>query len=439
MKKTKITNTQKSRQCRKHPIGRRLMVGLLCICLSLVSLPIDHYGYLSWASGKQEIVDFSPLPEDVRRQMVFAGTSQEELNLPKELEVICRSVEGAPTVEGGLEPGAAEASELPEGGEAEGATPAGQEAPLSSEENAKTEYPDGTVERESLKQTPESPEEATNLAEEMPESPEQITNPSEEMSESPEQITDPSEEISESPEETDKSQAETLTIQDVTWVSEPEYDKEVEQSYVFKPVLPEVYSLAKGAQLPEIVVSVVSGGREEDEGSDRKDKGQKTKKIRVVESTKESEEAVPMAEPGCGVISQDTVWPGNVTLADGELVVEPGVTLTIQGVITVQGNVTIRGGGKIVRGSAGAYFKAWNGVHLTVADITLDGASLSSNCTMVEVQNSNIILDDGCVIQNCKRTSSGPYVTCKMEGGRLREEERHFICLSQRQFLMILN
>lgn len=428
MKKRKTTNTEKSRQYRKHPIGRRLIVGLLCVCLSLVSLPIDHYGYRLWASEKEkwEVVEFSLLSEDVRRQMVFSGTSQKELNLPKELEAVCRPVEVVQSLEessetsglpeeSGLSEGTVpsapsedmkglglsleeQESEVPEGagesdpfGEAEGTESTGQESAVPSGEGVGTENPDGSGETQS---------------------PEGVTDPSEQATESPEEVTDPSEQVPESPEGTDIGQVETFTIEDVTWNSEPEYDKKVEGSYIFTPVLPETYSLAEGVQLPEIVVSVASSGRGEDEEiSKREEEGQKKKKIRAVESIElQSEEAEPLAEPGCGIISEDTVWPGNVTLADGELVVEPGVTLTIQGIVTVQGNVTIRGGGTIVRGSGDAYFKAWDGVHLTVADITLDGASLSAKQSIIEAVRSDVILDDGCIIQNCTKSKLGPQV-----------------------------
>ena len=49
----KKTYRKKMGEYRKHPIGRRLVVGVLCICLSLVSLPIDHFGNLAQAAQNE--------------------------------------------------------------------------------------------------------------------------------------------------------------------------------------------------------------------------------------------------------------------------------------------------------------------------------------------------------------------------------------------------
>lgn len=439
MKRTTKINSAGSRQYRKHPIGWRLVVGLLCICLLLVSLPIEHFGYLAEAAQGQEIISFSELPQEVSSQTVEVGTQREELNLPKELKATCRSLPELPVLEGSAM-GNADSSAQMISGTVEGAglsqEKAGTEGgdkglevpnPSSPGEGAQEQMPSqermqGQIPPEEGTQEQIPSEEGTEpgIPEKEPESaggsagaeslspPEEGTNPgtSEEDLQSPEE--QPQEEKPESPEgQPDGGRTEICTIEDITWVCEPQYDGETAGSYVFTPVLPISCRLAAGIELPEITVSVVGEGKEQ-----KQDKaGRKTRKIQAEESILFGEEGIaPQTEPGCGIISEDTVWETNVTLANGELIVEPGVTLTIKGVVTVQGNVTIKGGGIIVRGSANACFKAQGGVHLIVGEITLDGASLPSSGSLIQAIESEVILDDGCTIQNCTIKSSNPSV-----------------------------
>ncbi len=49
---------------------------------------------------------------------------------------------------------------------------------------------------------------------------------------------------------------ETITIENITWQSNPKYDKDTEGIYLFTPVLPEDYAPADGVSLPEITVTV---------------------------------------------------------------------------------------------------------------------------------------------------------------------------------------
>ncbi len=328
-------------QRRRHPIGRRLLAGLLCICLSLVPLPLDDFGYSVQAAQKQEITSFVQLPEDVGSRTVPMGTDLESLNLPQTLEAVC-SMQEMPQTTG------------------EETAPSGEEPSISEGQPVFTQ------------------------------------------------------------ENTDVERTETLTIEGVTWLGEPEYNKEAEGSYVFTPVIPDVYVLAAGVELPQITIMVVREELAEEERNFEPDRGQRD--IKNIEKDTflevQEEKIMPLTEPGCGTISEDTVWSGNVTLSNGELIVEPGVTLTIQGVVTIQGNVTIKGGGTIVRGSGNAYIKAWDGAHLTVGEITVDGASLSASHSMIEVVKSDAVLDDGCRIQNCKKTSIGPNIQFYDENGK---------------------
>ena len=61
-----------------------------------------------------------------------------------------------------------------------------------------------------------------------------------------------------------EKQEETVTIDGVTWQSEPEYDENTEGIYIFTAVLPEGYTLAEGVSLPEITVTV----KESESGTD---------------------------------------------------------------------------------------------------------------------------------------------------------------------------
>ncbi len=56
--------------------------------------------------------------------------------------------------------------------------------------------------------------------------------------------------------ETAEEEAETVTIDGVTWQSDPAYDGSAEGTYTFTAVLPEGYTLAEDVSLPEICVTV---------------------------------------------------------------------------------------------------------------------------------------------------------------------------------------
>ncbi len=56
-----------------------------------------------------------------------------------------------------------------------------------------------------------------------------------------------------------EKQEETVTIDGVTWQSEPEYDENTEGTYIFTAILPDGYALAEGVSLPQITVTVENG------------------------------------------------------------------------------------------------------------------------------------------------------------------------------------
>ncbi|MDE7267988.1 MAG: hypothetical protein K2N89_11035, partial [Lachnospiraceae bacterium] len=57
----------------------------------------------------------------------------------------------------------------------------------------------------------------------------------------------------------------TITIENITWQPEPEYDKDTEGVYLFTPVLPEDYALADGVSLPKITVTVMADDTQAEE------------------------------------------------------------------------------------------------------------------------------------------------------------------------------
>jgi len=210
------------------------------------------------------------------------------------------------------------------------------------------------------------------------------------------------------------SQPEQAVIEEVAWESQPEYSSETEGIYVFTPILPEHYFPAEGLELPKINVAVRGGGMsrgmEKEEGEEQNFAGKKAKDEK--ESLDKLEEVqgewqelyAAKAAPGCGVISEDATWESGA-LANGELIVEPGVTLTLNGVLDISGSVTIRGGGTIERGRSGTKIAVKPGAHLTISGITMEGASISSPYSMIEVKNGEILLDNKCHLKHFIKTN----------------------------------
>ncbi len=402
MKEKSIKNNPKSkyRQYRKHPIGQRLIVGILCICLSLVSLPTEHFGYLALAAQRQEIVMFPALSSEVRTQTVKAGTELEKLELPSSLTAVCRLFEEeAPAAIQfeNLETKAAEAertsdvqSQAPENVSESASI---SEEPVSAEEQPNPEEPSDT-------QEPSDPEEPS-----VPQEPEVPSVPQE-----PAPPENPAPEV-----EPAQEQTETVTIQGIAWTSEPAYDKEKEGMYVFTPVIPPNYNLAPGVELPSISVAVVKGkGKEETENKEQKEGRKQVKEVRTGKAKESQNELIELAEdeaspstPSCGRISQDTVWEEAGVLNTGELIVEPGVTLTIKNLLTIAGKVTVKGGGTIVRGSANALFTTAAGSEFILEDITLEGNSISGPPLIAVNNSTKFIMNSGSRIQNCVSNNTG--------------------------------
>ncbi|MCH5343560.1 MAG: InlB B-repeat-containing protein [Acetatifactor sp.] len=170
-------------------------------------------------------------------------------------------------------------------------------------------------------------------------------------------------------------------IEGITWISTPEYDGELEESYVFTPILPEGYRLSEGGKPPEITVMV-----------------EEVKTLAL-------SEAVPAAgstTPDIGVISDGTIWTDGQISKNGTITINEGDTLTITGKVTINGDITIEGGGTILRGNTRAYFDIPSSdSSITLRDITVDGQSLETLNSMITVNGGTVTLEDGCTIMNC--------------------------------------
>ena len=502
-----------------------------------------------------EISAFSELPNHIREQVVPMGTMLDELLLPDTLEAVCVTTHTAPDELGDTSDDAEEI-ESEEEMDSEEAEP---DEEIDSDEEA-LDDPAADSEKKTPEDEIDSPSDKVNDAGEdasaegadgmEADAPTQTPEVGEEVSDG-EQSADDATAAGEEPQteagvgadiamqvetgsftmpeyqtenviEVKTLEAGTLTIENVTWQSEPEYDGDTEGEYIFTAILPDGYVLTDGVNAPEIIVTVgdnsdkeqtresfmtgwhfgeedvypqgnlfydeeiysfvLAGGSSEtqipfEEITDflptavmAEFSYQSTEKENIaVENVEDAQEEVweeilpimgwscpeyvqdeegylpyrgkfyfaamlaeenncelteGMTQPGVwvifdepmplaavtavpGVISSDQEW-GAQTLAAGTYTINPGVTVTVTGCLTVSGNVTIKGGGKIVRGSSSAYFSVSSSGNLTLADIEVDGQSVSSPASnvMIRVSSGSVTLDDGCWIHDCINSST---------------------------------
>ncbi len=161
-------------------------------------------------------------------------------------------------------------------------------------------------------------------------------------------------------------------------------------------------------KLPSLKDSVTA-----DDGKDKETGGLKRKEFKGARLSlgkqdvlyaEGQEEPEPPQEPGCGIISKDTVWQNPGQIQDGELIVMPGVTLTICGTVEIVGSVTIKGGGTISRKSGELYLN--NNASLALENIVLDGGNGAESMILL-VSNNKLVVDDGCTIKNCRASNGG--------------------------------
>lgn len=186
---------------------RRVLASLLSVAVALGGMTIPAAAESApIRTSSNTITGFEELPEDVTSQTVALGTSQEELDLPETLTATV-TTGSAITV-------------VPDSGDSTGAE--------------------------------EQPEEETD-----------VTEPEETLSEATPSDSEPADEPEE--EAVEESEAEPIeAVEDtvsenisVTWTSDPAYEPETEDTYIFIPALPEGYALADGVSLPEIAVTVM--------------------------------------------------------------------------------------------------------------------------------------------------------------------------------------
>lgn len=444
-------------QKRTKRVRRCMAAALLCICMAMTLVPVELYGVSIPAPNDntpREILSFSNLPIEISEQFAEIGTPQRDLYLPETLEAVCRDLSPQPeqqpdteTEVPSTEPSSEEASETDTQDVPDTDTPG--EDPANPDTDTPSEDP-ATPDTDTPGEDPANPD--TNPPGEDPANPDTDT-PGEEpanpdagaSNDTPEPPADtPASEVPEIPDDApanEKPESEpsiineesvTATSTDVTikenyaepdapaqfqplanettetisvpvmfWSSSPAYDSELEGTYQFTPVLPDCYTLAEGITPPVISVTIDGGG------------------LYALSDTEEIEDETPTS-PACGTVSRDVTWESG-ELPDGELIILPGVTLTITGTLTIDGNVTISGGGKIARGNENAQLFVRTGKALTVQGVTIDGANISSALSMIMILKSTVTLNDGCKIQNCVKTvtpnGSGNAMWNGLQGG----------------------
>lgn len=427
-------------QLKMHPFIRRALASTLCVCLVISSMPTAAYAFPVLAAensekiqenthdGTHEIVSFMELPDEVKEQTVTVGTPLESLELPDTLTALChisneKNLEDNADSDNELDSeekdkADEEKEEIPEedlndgaedesgdsdkenedsDNEGEGSEDESEDSGNENEENEETsevntgasdEDAEGRTDEGNAgnNETVETQETYTvtlrenyAMPNEFPEIKELYYEEESAVSE-----TDSEENGSDSGEVPDieKTIEETVTLNGITWESLPEYDSEIEGVYIFTPVFSDgTYTLAEDVRLPEISVTVADLG--------------------IMLAEEDQTDVSGSTTPMCGVISSDTIWEEAGTLKDGELIINPGVTLTINGEVIVRGNVNIKGGGTILRGNEDARINIYTHSNVAVSNITIEGNDITSRSAMIHSSSNNLVLGEGCVIKNC--------------------------------------
>lgn len=192
---------------------RRIFAAFLCLCVLFTTQP-EIWNRLSVFAAEEcdtkVVLSFAELSEEIKEQIVPVGTVYEQLELPEELNVFMKQTEISST-------------------------------PNMAEEKSEEETVSGNdPETDSI-------EEETDVTEQ-------------------EEYYAESEEITVYTPENSEKEAQELreTVAGVTWQSDPAYDGNIEDTYIFTAVLPESYTLAEDVSLPQITVTV----KESESGTD---------------------------------------------------------------------------------------------------------------------------------------------------------------------------
>lgn len=245
----------------------RICAAFLCVCM-LLSLPgiSDIFPVVAAAEQaesfqeKNIITAFDPLPEDIKVQTVFMGTDKDELDLPEELTVCLLRKSSEQKAEEGEQENIWKTNDMEKNSDTETRDEQPEDDGESAEKIDETDTEDeegGTGESAPVEEQGES----ENGQENAPAEEQQESTPAQEthtvtMQETLAENVIPVQTLENT--QTEK-QEETVTIDGVTWQSEPEYDENTEGIYIFTAVLPDGYALADGVSLPEITVTVENG------------------------------------------------------------------------------------------------------------------------------------------------------------------------------------
>ena len=284
---------------------RRLRVLAVVLCLSVlfVTYPniLETLSVFASENGSEENVlyvsGFCDLSDEIKEQTVPIGTGMEELALPDTLKAYMAQADEDSSVDIDKDADDREdeeadqgTEEQPDGEEADQGTeeqPGGEEADQGTEEQPGGEET-GTEDQDAG--TEETDENVQETTEESGDTEQNTDTEKEEQDAQSEEIatadTDAEirqethtvalqeyraeneitvnrlEDSSEENTETDiienrqSDDADIVTITGITWQSDPAYDKETEDDYIFTAVLPEGYVLMEDVSMPQIVVTV---------------------------------------------------------------------------------------------------------------------------------------------------------------------------------------
>ncbi len=284
---------------------RRLRVLAVVLCLSVlfVTYPniLETLSVFASENGSEENVlyvsGFCDLSDEIKEQTVPIGTGMEELALPDTLKAYMAQADEDSSVDIDKDADDREDEEADQGTEEQ---PGGEEADQGTEEQPDGEEADqGTEEQPDGEEagtedqdagTEETDENVQETTEESSDTEQNTDTEKEEQEAQPEEIatadTDAEirqethtvalqeyraeneitvnrlEDSSEENTETDiienrqSDDADIVTITGITWQSDPAYDKETEDDYIFTAVLPEGYVLMEDVSMPQIVVTV---------------------------------------------------------------------------------------------------------------------------------------------------------------------------------------
>ena len=263
----------------------RLTAVILVLCLLFTTYP-DILATLSASATEQKdgtlhVSGFAQLPEAVREQTVPVGTDISKLSLPDTLEAFAAAAEGTDSSED------AEVEDKGRPGDSEGESENESEDQKGEDENQQgNQEEEGTGEQGGDTGNPDDgngdntgeTDDGTGETDGDSDSGEDVEQPVEGENDD---TAEPEEDNSDAETEllsvqsgvfvmpvymaelvgtvepqTLERKAETVMIKGVTWQSEPVYDGNVEETYIFTAVLPEGYAIAEGASLPQITVTV---------------------------------------------------------------------------------------------------------------------------------------------------------------------------------------